>query len=70
MLVAPDRFMNYRYEHFTPRVVLEELRAIPRALPIGAPLPHFVRPTADGGAFDSATVIGTKPAVLTFASFT
>lgn len=62
--------MEYRYQHFTPRVIAEELRAIPRALPLGAPLPHFVLPTAEGGVFDSATVVGRKPVVLVVASFT
>ncbi|HSJ64937.1 MAG TPA: hypothetical protein VK922_13685 [Gemmatimonadaceae bacterium] len=62
--------MEYRYTHFSPRVVLDELRSLTGGLPIGASLPRFVLPTADGGTFDTATVIGTRPLVITLASIT
>ena len=62
--------MDYRYTHFSPRVVFDELRSLTGGLPIGASLPRFVLPTADGGMFDTATVVGTRPLVITLASIT
>lgn len=61
--------MTYRYQHFTPAVVVSELRAMGSMLRPGAELPHFALPTLDGGRFDS-TDPGNLPMLVAFASFT
>jgi hypothetical protein len=62
--------MEYRYQHFSPSVIVDELRAMGRALRPGEPLPAFALPTTTGGMFDTSQVVGRRPLVLTFASFT
>lgn len=61
--------MTYRYQHFTPAVVLDELRAIGSTLRPGSKLPRFALPTIDGGQFDSDDP-GNLPMLIAVASFT
>lgn len=62
--------MEYRYPRFGPRVVWSELRALGGGLPIGAQLPRFALPTARGGTFDTAAVVGRRPMLIAVASVT
>jgi hypothetical protein len=61
--------MTYRYDHFRPVVMLDELRAMRRPLRPGTKLPRFELPTADGGLFDSADHLG-RPILIVLASYT
>ncbi len=62
--------MDYRYNHYTPRVLADEIRAI-RASDrhLGDPLPEFDLPTADGGVVHSRDLRG-RPLLLALTSFT
>jgi hypothetical protein len=62
--------VGYRYQHFSLKVILEEIRALGPALSPGDPAPPFALPTADGGTFDAAGLLGRKPLLVTFGSFT
>lgn len=62
--------MTYRYDHFRPAVVLDELRALGKAIPPGTELPRFTLPTTDGGRFDSSEHLGQQPMLLVLASYT
>jgi hypothetical protein len=64
------QLMEYRYEHFTVRTLLSEIRFLAGSPGPGAPFPDFDLPTVDGGRLRKADLIGRRPMFLVAASYT
>jgi hypothetical protein len=60
----------YRYERFTTRLMLADLRFTRHAPRPGDPVPAFDLATVDGGRLRSADLLGHKPFIVTLGSLT
>lgn len=61
---------NYRYERFTTRLMLADLRFSRRAPQPGEPFPSFDLATPDAGRLRSAELVSERPFVLVLGSLT
>jgi hypothetical protein len=60
---------EYRYRHFFPRLVVEDMNFHDGPKP-GEPMPDFDLPLVAGGRVRKADFVGERPLFLTFASVT
>ena len=61
---------NYRYKHFTTRLLFRDLRFGKEAAGPGDPLPVFELVTTQGDRLENRDVLGDKPVLFVFGSMT
>lgn len=61
---------NYRYQAFTTKLLLRDMRFHQSAPKAGEPFPEFKIKTTDGGAVSKQNFINRKPLLLIFGSLT
>ena len=66
----PEDSSDYRYQHVTMGVLLDDFRFGKSALKAGDSFPDFDIPTTDGGHIRRSDFIGRKPMLLVFGSVT
>lgn len=61
---------RYRYRHFSPRVLLDDLRFPAESPAPGQPFPDFDLPTTDSDRVRKDDFVGRQPMLMVAASYT